>query len=268
MPGAWGTGQWGLGPWGGGGLGDPLTVVQAQATSTRTVSVLVSRAAVHVSALTPGDALNAATWTLTRLDTGQVFTIIGVRHIVDDAIFELATLEDLGPYEVEHRVLTTTLRAANGDTIGDPNYADFRGMGATERLDQSALIRKADVDLLNPFASDAQLQSTIQQEASGDYAVHGGTDLLKKLVLRRLLTVPGTFVHLPEYGIGLQPKEPLNSGDLSTLKVGIEAQLRREPELVEVAVRLSLNSNILTVRVQGKTRSGPVSVDIPIPVSL
>ena len=44
--------------------------------------------------------------------------------------------------------------------------------------------------------------------ADGDYVADEGTELMKKLILRRLLTPKGAFFHLPDYGYGLAVKEP------------------------------------------------------------
>jgi phage baseplate assembly protein W len=91
----------------------------------------------------------------------------------------------------------------------------------------------------------------------GDYSLVSGADLVKKLILRRLVTQRGGFSHLPNYGTGvIAIKEPLNSAGLARAKQEIERQVLLEPEVKEVSVSLSLdNANgILTIIVKGRLK--------------
>jgi hypothetical protein len=247
---SWGTSRYGVGPSG------PFTLTAAAALDTHRVRVTLSRAAQAVSAALPGDALNPATWTVTRSDTGAVLTLLAVEGGAG-SVFALVTLDPLAGYNVSHTVAATTLKAANGDLISTPSSATFQGL-AEAAVSQPAQGAPGSVDLRNlPVPDPVHFGGTLVMTPGGDYDVETGTALVKKLILRRLFSAPGDFFHLPDYGLGLRVKEPIAPGAMSRLKAEIERQVKLEPEVEQVRASLSLSTDgVLIVRVQARLTSG------------
>ena len=111
--------------------------------------------------------------------------------------------------------------------------------------------------------------STLQVSSSGDYAEDSGDTLLRKLVIRRLLTRPGGFFHLPDYGLGFDLKKPPPlAGDVAKLKARIAAQVMLEPEAKGVTVNLIVgngpSADITEISLDIKTASGSIPVSLPL----
>ena len=263
MIGSWGLGPWGLGTFG--GLPGLLNVVSALAITTRTVRVTLSETPIAVSATTPGDALDPNTWSVTRLDTGFVFTIASVDQ-VDATTFDIFLVQALGPANVQHQVGSTTLQKPTGALISSPYYAFFSGLVASRQAGTVATQR----DLANPPAPSGlnSVGGTLVMDASGDYKLVSGAALLKKLILRRLTTRPGEFAHLPNYGLGFAIKEPLRAVDLITLRGDVEAQVLLEPDVAAANVLLSFDNaqGIVICRIRATMRSTGETVDTSLPL--
>lgn len=102
----------------------------------------------------------------------------------------------------------------------------------------------------------------------GDYALVDGEQLIRKLIIRRLLSTPGDFFHIPNYGCGIQVKQPLPGGGLVRLKASIARQLLLEPDITAVTVAISQTTNTLTIIVNATmARSGSlVTVSMLSPI--
>lgn len=91
----------------------------------------------------------------------------------------------------------------------------------------------------------------------GDLDLHAGIDALKKRVIRRLITTPGSFYHLPDYGVGLECKEPFNSTNLGRIQAEIIRQLRQEEEILELEVQVASPApDVLVVKIRARTAAG------------
>lgn len=105
--------------------------------------------------------------------------------------------------------------------------------------------------------------------SSGDYASQSGAELVKKLVVRRLISKPGDFFHLPNYGLGLRIKEPIPNVDLRKLAVQIEQQVNLEPEVAESRASLSYaagtGSLVINLKVRLKATGDVIQTDMTIP---
>lgn len=83
-------------------------------------------------------------------------------------------------------------------------------------------------------------------DATGDYAFDQGLVSLKKRILRRFLTVPGSFAHLPPgYGLGILTygKKLVRPGVLGKLIASAQAQIAQEPEVLQCAVTAKAQPN-------------------------
>lgn len=252
----WGIVPWGLGLWG--ALPPDLSIVSAVARSTRTVRVTLTtppRAAAPTGA---GDALNPATWTVTRLDTLAAFTVVGVLPVLgSDVDFDVQVLESFASILVLHEVASTTLvRAVDGALILAPTSATFQGVidAAVETSTAVAASRRyITTDLDNPPTPRNPVGGVLVMTSGGDYSSMTGAPLVKKLIIRRVATRVGEFFHLPQYGIGINVKEPLPASDLVRLKTEIERQALLEPEVAEVSAGLVLSpNNILTINIRAR----------------
>jgi hypothetical protein len=247
---SWGLGEWGLDEWG--GLPGPLNIVSALALSTRVVRVTLSTTPKAFSTTASGDALNPSVWTITRPDTGQVFTIASIDQVtaVD---FDITVVEPFGSISVSHEVSSTMLEKPTGELISTPYSALFNGIAA---VGQDALSKRQQKDIANPQTSPGAtgLGGTLVMTSAGDYALVSGAELVKKLIIRRLITRPGEFSHLPTYGIGLAVKEPVSTSSLILLRREVERQVLEEPEVeaAQVALIIEPASGILTVNVRAK----------------
>lgn len=257
----WGTGLWGTSTWGLAGA-TSLSIISAYAVTERSLQVVLTSEAKHKSSVGVGDALNPATWRVVRNDTGASLLVLAVRNVSAGTVYELFLLDKLGNYMVTHTVSSTSLTTPLGSLIGTPNTANFLGCAKA----QTKLVSASIVDLKNVPTGPTELSGTIEVGSDGDYQVHSGIDMLKKFIIRRLVTMPGEFFFLsPQYGIGFRIKEPLPTADLVKLRTAIELQLQQEPEFARVAVQLSLSSNnILSINVKALLSTTQQEVAIPI----
>lgn len=80
---------------------------------------------------------------------------------------------------------------------------------------------------------------TFVVDSSGDYAIDQGVESYKKRVMRRLMTVPGGFVHLGQgYGVGIPSlgKKLALASTRQQVKATAELQIMQEPETESVTV--------------------------------
>ena len=268
----WGKDSWGTSPWGGAVPLDPLAIENARALSTKEIEVTLNRPAQVIAPTVAGDALNPITWNVQRLDTAFLFSVISVAQ-TGPTTFVLSVLQDIGPARSTHRVSTTTLLDAIGGFISSPNSFDFAGLleaAAKDAVTRAQRDSGAVQDVANPPLPQTEpatfVGGTLLINSGGDYERESGAPFIKKLILRRLLTLPGGFFHLPDYGIGLGVKELLPATNLLQLRASIIRQVEREPEVVEADVRLLLGLlNDLEVQVRARLRSGdPINISFQV----
>ncbi len=235
MAGAWGTGAYGTGSYGGSG-GSAINVVSARAATTHSLIVTLSSAPQNDDPFKSGDVLNPQTWTVQNLTTLTFFTVIAVRCHDTPLEFEVQLLEELDNHLIQHQIKSLTLRSAAGVLVTAPNFADFAGL--VEEIDPVAKTderRFPTRDLANPptpaESGEGGIGGTLRIDSDGDYATVSGVELVKKLVLRRLFTKRGGFIHLPNYGESLGIKEPVLGGDVITLKADLERAMKLEPDV-------------------------------------
>lgn len=241
-----------------------MSLVSAVPVSTKTLRVTLSAIPLAQSQIGAGDALNTQSWFIERLDTNQRFTTIGV-SAVSETVYDITIAERFGSSLVQHEVSASTLVDAFMVSIVDPVVLDFYGVVYDQAADQDAKAaanRYVVTDIANPPFPDptSNLGGGVRViTAAGDFAAESGNTLLQKLIMRRLTTTPGGFFHLPNYGLGLNVKQPVRQADMVGLKKRIEDQVSLEPEVVAVNVRITLDSlGILTVTGVAKTTTGEV----------
>lgn len=206
-----------------------------------------------------GDALNPATWGVLAQDTGAALTPLMVTQ-VDATTFDVTFQERLESHLFKQTV------SAFGIVIGGIAYTfSFTVLGMTWAEDytterRSAQKRQVARDLANPptlRVGSSGLGGTLVVRG-GDYATVTGIALVKKLILRRLMTAPGSFFHLPNYGLGLlSAKDLFRPGDLVKLQAEVERQVRLEPEVNRCVATVVVDARgIVYVSVTANTVGG------------
>lgn len=250
---SWGLGEWGTDVWG----ADPtLTVASAVAATTHSVVVTLTRAPRAYSPISSGDALNPASWEVFRTDLTRTFTPIGVLKITDRR-FQIFLRQALSSRNYSHTVRSNVLRsAATGVLISLPRSSTFPGVLATAAVNEP----RGAWD----FESANVLSGTLQTTAGGTYQRIFTEDVLRKLIFRRLTTMPGSYYHLAqdEFGQGLKVKERMRASSLPALKVNIEQEVKREPNVLSATATLSLSSGGLSIHVLAKTPDGDVETTV------
>lgn len=249
----WGLGDWGLNVWG----SDPtLTVQAAVATTTHSVTVTLSRAPRAYSVLSPGDALNPSVWEVFRTDLTRTFTPIGVLKITERR-FQIFLREALSSRNYSHTVRSNTLlSAATGVLISLPRSAEFPGVWPTTAVNEPA--GAWDFEQTNVLAG------ALSTTTAGTYRRIFSEDVLRKLIFRRLTTLPGTYYHLSEdeFGQGLKSKEQMRASSLPALKTSIEQEVLKEPGVLQANATLSLSQGKLSIHILAQTPDGQVETTI------
>lgn len=265
-PPGWGFDDEGLLPYGDAAGSIGASISGARAISTREVQVDVSNLVQDNSPFLAGDALNPNTWTVQRQDTLAFLHVVSVTQ-TGTYQYTLLTLEEFGSVSVTHTVSSNTLLDLVGNLITTPRSADFLGVTDEDKDSLQDILAKrqvAAVDIANPqFPQEVYFAGTLQLDAGGDYRLESGPQLTRKLMLRRMMSTPRDFFHLPDYGIGFRLKEPIPITDLGKMKTRTEQQLLREPELQTVLATIIQDSNgMLSVRVRAVERKTGQSIEV------
>jgi phage baseplate assembly protein W len=89
---------------------------------------------------------------------------------------------------------------------------------------------------LENLLKDICHKSDLKRSSTGDLDVIDGLENVKNALFHRLITVPGSLIHRPEYGVGLKMYQNSISS-LATqrqLALKIEEQFLRDPRVEEV----------------------------------
>lgn len=249
-----------------------LFIVSAFAVSDRVVRVQLSKPPQFDLKTKAGDVTNPRTWLITRADTGIAFTVLRIEPapVETPETWDITVLEKFGSKNVTHVVSSSTLLDAGGSLIDEPDQYNFPGALNSDiaTVEAQAGKRRATVkDLENPqFDRGARTGGTLKIKANGDYQLHSGTEMVKKLILRRILSRPGSFWHLPNYGLGIRVKEPLPSGDLVSLQRAIVDECKKEPEVSDVVAKVSQDRNALTLVIYARLKATGQSITLPVDV--
>jgi phage baseplate assembly protein W len=81
--------------------------------------------------------------------------------------------------------------------------------------------------------TDIAFTDDLQLTASGDIDIHSGLVNLREALFRRIMTVPGSVLHQPDYGVGLPEfkNAPLTIGVKRQLAKRLNDQLPRDPRV-------------------------------------
>lgn len=266
----WGSGAYGASLWGTGfsNSSDVIATLYPVAANVLRVELAVLA---ETDPEKVGSAMDPNVWIVTRLDTSKRLYVLTVAQ-VEASVFDLYLNAPLGSFNTTHRLETSTLRDAAGAVLAATSAecpgALERDLATVDR--RIARRRQALVDLRSaPVPMLDMVGGTLQIAATGDYERESGVSLVRKLILRRLMTTPGEFAHLPQYGLGFKVKEPLPIRNAATLQKKIHEQVMKEPEIESAKVSLTLyrQQNTVVVQIAARLRKtgAQFSMDVPLP---
>ena len=205
------------------------------------------------------DALNVGNWTIVR-DDGYVFTILSVVAAATDAV-DIYVLGSLSNYVTTYTVTAHNVRGAAEQSMVAPLSRVFKGVYTQADLTTT---RAAAVDLRNFATPRNPIGGTLIIGTNGDYAEMSGDDFLIKMITRRLSTKQGEFFHAPNYGLGISPKSTITPAALLNLRIAIERDVIKEPEVSSARVAVSLQSGILSVQISVVSKTTGSTLTTPV----
>lgn len=272
MPG-WGTGSWGISPWGTGSAPTgPFFVVKVWAINSNTIRVTYSAAPQTDHDLLANDALNASNYVVTLVSGPDLTWTPRISRVytvdTDPLSVDLRTDRSMpGIIRVRqtlYRLTVSNVTSAAGDPLIGANWQNFYSLNQIVNETQVRLENNSKRDVANPSVPNSPMGGTFTIDSTGDLKTDSGITMLKKLLTRRLVTRPGGFFHLPEYGIGLNPKELARPYRILEIKNEMKRQFLNEPEVlsVDVSVRMLPGTVLFDAKIKTKT-NGDVDLKFP-----
>lgn len=272
---SWGAGAWGAFPWGA-SFGSAAAVQRATHSALNAVDVRFSGLVTAFDSTDPADALNPANWTLSALDpTTSVVPILQTTALVEgsptegvtNTVVRLFFDADLDP-DVTYRITASPAIETLAETsIMAPLSADFltaaRGfvpVGVELQQDRTDIASAGDA---------SRLGGTYRYDETGDLANETGVTYLRKRVLRRATTLPGTILHLPGYGAGKRLKTNISATSIDQYRTELRAQVLQEPDVRAVTISvLRPLPGILRTTIKITDREGTLLPEIRLTTDL
>ena len=265
----WGTSPWGSGPWGGVA---PFALLRVWAPTAQTIRAEFSSPPRVEADRSPHDALTRGSYTLSavsgvRLQPPRILSLTPV----DATTVELTLAGELEGTNARYRLsVAPTVQSAAGRVIG-VRTAEFLGLTTelTERGGQGWAERSA-MPALTDLRAPNSLGGSLVVTPDGDYDLAEGTETVKKLALRRLVTPRGGFVHLPNYGLDLTHARLLQPAFLASLKAEIREQVLKESEVASVTVDLQhvVGRGVLRIGLDLQLRAGAGTERMEVPIQV
>lgn len=256
-------------------FGDALTTLAPQLALADTLRTAIVGfqgpfAPLAFSPITPGDALNPATWVIRNTRTTAQKTVFGARMfrpvwgVLNTWYVQILLSEPWEAYDTFSIEFGTLLDEAYLPVAGPVTYL-FLGCAYVATVGLPGVTEQMLVDVYNQQKDDT-LSGSLVVGSQGDYLNQTGEQLIKKLIYRRLTTPLGAFRHLPDYGVGLFEKMPYSPADLSQLKLKIEAQVAQEREISAVSASISLSDEgLMLIKMQVRLRSQDQTFSLEFP---
>lgn len=124
-------------------------------------------------------------------------------------------------------------------------------------------------DIWLDLASGA-LQRQVKHD--GDWLLVDGIEALRQAIIRRIITNPGEWTTLPDYGVGVRNyvKQKNTRANRDALAARIKDQISQDPRVAEVqdvVVESSEGSMKITVNVTPKARTSSNGVGVTLEIS-
>lgn len=281
---------WGLGPYGWVGWGvsapsDKLILLSAEAIRENCVRLNFNQVLAYTDVRGLVDAADPENYAIEPVEgtigedglpARPVFPVL-VEQTTDPFVngrsIDVWLDRRLSPYPAQYRAFARRSVAANGVPLLNES-AFFFGVNWQPPTPANAIAPAT--DFANPgYESSAipgstQILGVYPTTSQGDYATDRDLVSYKKRIIRRITTRRGRFAHLPNYGVGLldQIKQLAKPSVRQTIAAEAEAQIREEPETINVQVTITAHSTasgLFFFRVKARTKVfGDVNLDIPL----
>jgi hypothetical protein len=290
----WGAGSgaipttgWGGTGWGGGGAGSQLELNDAFVIAENVVRLQFNQAVRFTKLLDYTDASNRKRYSLVAVDGSKGNDDLPARRVNPSeaeqaggggTLIDLTTDRFFSPFPAQYQVSVNGLVSSSGNILSATFtsrvfFAVQRGIKPPSA--DNAVPRR---DFANPQtlqaliglpSLDPALLGSFTVDGTGDYAADQGSVSYKKRLFRRLTTRKGAFAHLPTYGVGLPDdvKKLGRAGFVQALASDCEAQIRQEPETLDVGVLVvqATTPGLWFLRVRARTNTGDdQNLDVPI----
>lgn len=102
-------------------------------------------------------------------------------------------------------------------------------------------------DINETYLTDIRHYKDFVQTTEGDLETISGVDNVKEAIIRAIMTVKGSIVHRPGYGVGLPLFQNAVANMETQMKIAldIQEQLEQDPRIQEV-LKVSFNTEDLT----------------------
>jgi len=288
----WGSLPWGAGPWGAGG-GAELAIVGVLAVRENVARIFFNVAPLFNRLLSPNDASNPKRFRFVAQalplgnDGEPARAVLPVRVDRPKIANSLGTILDvtldrpMSPWPARYLVSVNQLVSADGSLLAVGGTSMMMEAVYRTLRPQSTSDPSPSRDIANPQTYSAQLDplpqagdplalGVIPIDASGDYAFDQGITQLKKRIFRRLLTPRGSFLALPEYGVGIGLYGKQLSVEAVRQQICEEAQkqIAQEPDVAAVRVTALTDLTnpavtIFRIKVRVSGSQGITQFDIP-----
>lgn len=248
------------------GFGGPLQVVRAVAVAGQVVRVVFDEEPLHSSPAGVSDALNPSNY-IFSVPAGNATApspvgvdqalVVGPAYAVGNGVGASAErgvnvhVDRQLVAGVTYVVTVRDVRSMAGGALGSPDSADF---GGVTRLQETRVpARNQDlVDIACPPSTGHYFV-----DDSGDLAVATPEEGTTCRVYRRLTTKLDAFRWLRGYGAGIDHKGVGGVAGLSGLRNTATSQVKREPDVANASVQVTVQGNGLTlIRTSARTRRG------------
>jgi len=258
----WADSPWGIAPWGGALSAAPIVpfnLSNVVVVATNCIRVFTSVEMLQQFSTGTHDALNVNNWSVVRSSDGFKYQILLVKA-VDITSVDIYVLGSLSNFVTEYTVTAQNVRSVAGQLLSAPTFFAFNGVYVASDLTVS---RAAAVDLRNFATPRNPIGGTLIIGTNGDYAEMSGDDFLIKMITRRLTTKTGEFFHAPTYGLGIAIKSIMTPAALLNLRIAIERDVIKEPEVQSAKVGVALQAGVLSVQVIVVSKSTGATLTIP-----
>jgi hypothetical protein len=283
----WGGGSWGQTFWGG-GVDTDLRLLAALAIRENVVRLVFNIAPVFTKLLDPHDASSkhrysvvgvGGTIGLDEEPVREVLPLYATQELIElslGRILDLTVDRAFTHYPAQYRVSVNNLFTGDGFSL-DTDFTSvvFYGLrrlwvpASPENVSTTRDIANPQTYLATldplPNPQEALLLGSIPTDANGDYAFDDGITNLKKRVYRRLVTIPGSFAHAPDYGVGVPAylKRLNQAGVRSKLRSEAVKQILLEPDVEACSVDITSDPSKpglfrFDIRVKQKSQSNGV----------
>jgi hypothetical protein len=294
---SWGLAGWGLSSWGGASL-TTLNLLAAFAVRENTVRLVFTMPVYFSKILDQYDASNPLKYSVAAVAESVDAFGVAVRPvrviaierpntlstppvaqdeigyyvdvILDRPMSSYPALYDITCVQLQNTAATSTIVtvtyrfAATHRILQEPSLEMAAPMRDFANPQTHGALAEAATDVLSILASYVA-------SSDGDYAFDEGNTGRKKRVIRRLITTPNGFAHLPGYGLGLltKSKKLARLDQVGKLATDARMQVEREPDIAKAVVTADFGSvpNLLRLHVSIRPRGGrSQKFTVPVPI--